>query len=72
MLIDSESNIRTQTLDSMMEYVEHISIKCLNKKITPALERLIEDNSVNVKISLAKLIGIMSKLGSEELIENTL
>jgi len=72
LLNDSEADVRTRTLDSMIGWIHKISLDKINNVVYPSLKSLAQDSNNNVKVSLSKLLGIMSKHFGENITSNKL
>lgn len=64
--------MRAQTLISMCSWIEKISLEKVSALVIPALKNSASDSNNNVKLALAKLLGVMSASCGEELTANKL
>lgn len=72
LITDPESEVRSQTLKSMCQWIQKISVEKISTVIIPAIKNLANDSNHNVKLELSKLLGVLCKVCGEEVTANKL
>jgi hypothetical protein len=72
LITDSESEVRSQTLKSMCQWIHKISTDKISTVIIPAIKNLANDANNNVKLALSRLLGVLCKVCGEEVTANKL
>jgi len=72
LVTDSESEVRSQTLKSMCQWINKISVDKISTVIIPSIKNLSNDSNNNVKLALSRLLGVLCKVCGEEITTNKL